>query len=341
MVTADCLFQRRARKPLNSRSGIVTAQYGSRRHPMLLTRGCVWGGLGSLHALVGACGLLVTSCSTAPSIGGLAAAGGQPEVRGTGPAEAGHEESRSAASGGRSAVGRGGSGSGGRAGVETDLPAAGSGVGGSGGAVMASGGNGSAGPKRYPGQGFIVHEWGTDTIVVGSDGSLQRGLHHEEEDLPAFVYDRMKAGTLIGSTPSPSVTIKMETPVTYFYSPTPLTVSARVEFPKGVLTQWYPNVTSFQPPLAAAGSVGSNMPAALSDPALDPSFPFLSESCRVKHGSVSGGRLDWGSFSVQARDAAPKEPAPDAPLEQFAWSYARVVDANWLQMASGESERFL
>ncbi len=36
-----------------------------------------------------------------------------------------------------------------------------------------------------------MHEWGTDTVVVGSDGSLQRGLHHEEEDLPAFVYDRL------------------------------------------------------------------------------------------------------------------------------------------------------
>src|SRR4051794_16088827 len=52
---------------------------------------------------------------------------------------------------------------------------------------------------RYPGSGFIVHEWGTDTIVVGSDGSLQRGLHHEEEDLPGFVYDRTKATMLPGS----------------------------------------------------------------------------------------------------------------------------------------------
>src|SRR5690349_5121420 len=51
---------------------------------------------------------------------------------------------------------------------------------------------------RYPGHGFIVHEWGTNTIVVGSDGSLQRGLHHEEEDLPGFVYDRIKAGATAG-----------------------------------------------------------------------------------------------------------------------------------------------
>src|SRR5262249_45371533 len=72
--------------------------------------------------------------------------------------------------------------------------------------------------NHYEGHGFVVHEWGTDTIVVGSDGSLQRGLHHEEEDLPSFVYDRVKAGALPGSS---SVEGEMETPVTYFYSGTP------------------------------------------------------------------------------------------------------------------------
>src|SRR6185436_3057592 len=97
---------------------------------------------------------------------------------------------------------------------------------------------------QYPGHGFIVHEWGTDTIVVGSNGSLQRGLHHEEEDLPGFVYDRIKAGSLDGSS---SVEVKMETPVTYFYSDAPLAVTARVSFPKGVFTQWYPAVQDFSP----------------------------------------------------------------------------------------------
>src|SRR5215203_3805812 len=50
---------------------------------------------------------------------------------------------------------------------------------------------GGAGPQ-YPGAGFRVHEWGTNTIVVGSDGSMQRGLQHEEEDLPSFVNDRRR-----------------------------------------------------------------------------------------------------------------------------------------------------
>jgi hypothetical protein len=72
---------------------------------------------------------------------------------------------------------------------------------------------------RYAGTGFVVHEWGTNTVVTGSDGSLQRGLHHEEEDLPDFVYDRAKQGKLL------PVEDKMETPVDYF-TPSELAPSA-------------------------------------------------------------------------------------------------------------------
>lgn len=45
---------------------------------------------------------------------------------------------------------------------------------------------------RFAGKGVVVYEWGTDTIVVGSDGSQQLGLQHEEEDRPKFVHDRRK-----------------------------------------------------------------------------------------------------------------------------------------------------
>lgn len=310
---------------------------------MLLTRVGVWGSLGVAHGalLVVAGGLSVTSCSSAPSIGGLAAAGGQPTLGGAGTVEAGQGGSWAAEGGARSAA-RGGAGPAARAGVETDLPAAGSGDNGSAGGTSAAGAGGSAASeaKHYPGRGFIVHEWGTDTIVVGSNGALQRGLHHEEEDLPAFVYDRIKAGTL--NPMSPSVTIKMETPVTYFYSPTALSVKARVDFPKGLLTQWYPAVKEFRPTVAAAESVAfPGVPAVLSDPALDPDFPFASEMCRAKFGTVSGGWLDWGVISVRERGAVPAKSLPDAPLERFGWSYARAVDSNLLEAPNGESERFL
>jgi hypothetical protein len=212
---------------------------------------------------------------------------------------------------------------------------------GGGAATMGSDVGGSP-PNQYSGRGFVVHEWGTDTIVVGSDGSLQRGLHHEEEDLPAFVYDRIKAATLLGVAPSPSVTIKMETPVTYFYSDVPRTVRAAVSFPKGVLTQWYPAVTSFLPPIAAPTAMSpSSQLLGYADPVLDPTFPFASDLCRTKFGTVGSGLLDWGSVSVLARDANVAAQLPLAALDEFSWSYARDVAANPVQIANGETERFL
>lgn len=193
--------------------------------------------------------------------------------------------------------------------------------------------------KAYSGHGFVVHEWGTDTVVVGSDGSLQRGLHHEEEDLPAFVYDRLKAGNSI-QQPSQSVTIKMETPVTYFYSDVPLQVQARVDFPHGVLTQWYPGVSLFMPPVAAPNALGVT-PATIADPVLDLEFPFLSDSCRQKSSAFVGGVLDWGTFDLLPRGTDVTAKLPPAPLDEFSWSHARAVSANPLALAGGETEQFL
>jgi hypothetical protein len=250
------------------------------------------------------------------------------------------------------AAGAGGSGS--SSGKVTSKPS-GSGSASSasqGGAPDESGGTGSGGTTptstagappaaeqtQYPGHGFVVHEWGTDTIVVGSDGSLQRGLHHEEEDLPGFVYDRLKAAPLSQL----SVMVKMETPVTYFYSDVPLSAQASVTFPEGLLTQWYPAVSRFAPEIAAPGS-GSSLttPATYADPVLDLSFPFGSDLCRDKFSAVAGGKLDWGTFSLLARGTDVSASQPDAPLAKFGWSYARDVDANPIQMPNGEAERFL
>lgn len=195
---------------------------------------------------------------------------------------------------------------------------------------------------HYPGTGFVVHEWGTDTVVVGSDGSLQRGLHHEEEDLPGFVYDRLKAGTLEGST---SVAVKMETPVTYFYSDVPRTVSVAVDFPRGVFTQWYPAAMGFWPPIAASNAaVGVTAPT---DPVFNLAFPFSTPECNIKYGTVGNGLLDWGTIEVLDRQAPPAN-LPEAPLDTFTWSYARNVDSNSVRIANApgailqpQEEKFL
>ncbi len=96
--------------------------------------------------------------------------------------------------------------------------------------------------------GLIVHEWGTFTEMQGTDGVVLDGLHHEEEQLPDFVYDRSRSPEVYEG-----VRTKMETPVTYFYGPASMSVDVRVRFPRGVLTQWYPIATSFAPAVREAG----------------------------------------------------------------------------------------
>lgn len=185
---------------------------------------------------------------------------------------------------------------------------------------------GGTGPQ-YPGAGFRVHEWGTNTIVVGSDGSMQRGMQHEEEDLPSFVYDRRREEL---ATP---FDVKMETPVTYFYSDRPLTANVSVAFPKGIFSQWYPAVQSFSPPTF----VGRG------DPVLDTAYPFSSPLCRTELSRVENGTLAWGAVDILPRGgAAPR--LTEASLDRYTWSHARAVDANALHVktSSGtQDERFL
>jgi hypothetical protein len=179
----------------------------------------------------------------------------------------------------------------------------------------------------YAGSGFVVHEWGTNTFVVGTDGSTLRGLHHEQEDLPSFVYDRIKAGDL-GSI---SIEAKMETPVTYFYSDKPLTAQVKVDFPEGVLTQWYPAVKSTGPAITY-GTMTKYVD------------PLVVPQC-IAHGvQAKGGFLDWGSVQVLPRGMSVD--VPDAPLDTFTWSHARAVSANSVRVTnpggeSGQNERFL
>jgi hypothetical protein len=108
-----------------------------------------------------------------------------------------------------------------------------------------------------------------------------------------------------------------------------------------VLTQWYPGVTAFQPPIAAPGSIVSNVPVGYADPLLDPAFPFTSDLCRAKWSSVAGGLLDWGDISVLPRGSDVSAALPAAPLDRFSWSYARAVSANPVTLPNGETERFL
>ena len=94
---------------------------------------------------------------------------------------------------------------------------------------------------------FVVHEWGTFVSMEGSDGLALEGLHHDEADLPAFVHSRGRDQLRLHATTS-----KLETPVLYFYTDPadgPKLVHVRVDFPEGIITQWYPQASLASPRL--------------------------------------------------------------------------------------------
>src|SRR5688572_10099119 len=94
-------------------------------------------------------------------------------------------------------------------------------------------------------QGLTVHEWGTFTSVAGPDGKAIEWLPAGgPTDLPCFV-------NLLGSGPkglpptaqggrANRTLVRMETPVLYFYSLKEETLNVKVSFPRGLVTEWFP-----------------------------------------------------------------------------------------------------
>ncbi|HEX3148363.1 MAG TPA: hypothetical protein VHR66_09790 [Gemmataceae bacterium] len=85
---------------------------------------------------------------------------------------------------------------------------------------------------------FVVHEWGTFSTFSGSDGKSLK-FYPDDRSLPEFVYSRhrnVKGGV-------EAALVSLETPVLYFYSDRDRKVSVSVDFPKGMMTEWYPNAS--------------------------------------------------------------------------------------------------
>jgi hypothetical protein len=97
---------------------------------------------------------------------------------------------------------------------------------------------------------FIVHEWGTFTSVVAATGQMLAGLETEEAAVPAFVHSFPGFAPLNKglNLPVRGATVKMETPVLYFYSAVPRSVKVSVGFNGGAISQWYPDRASGEKP---------------------------------------------------------------------------------------------
>jgi hypothetical protein len=151
---------------------------------------------------------------------------------------------------------------------------------------------------------LVVHEWGTFTSVAGEDGRAVEWLALDgPTDLPCFV-DRALT-TWLKSRPA---TVRMETPVLYFYTPRETTVDVRVEFPQGAITEFFPRGTVDVPRLTPTG---------------------------LGKGSGSGS-ITWRNVRI-VPGAAPAFRTESAPSHYYA---ARATDAAPLEVGA-DRERFL
>jgi len=159
-----------------------------------------------------------------------------------------------------------------------------------------------ASPQKKP---FVVHEWGTYTSVQGANGETLDGMMREEEPLPAFVHarDPKRLRTKGFESLPEQINQKLETPVIYFYGEPDRKVRVEVDFPQGVISEWYPQAASFQPAIGAIRS-------------------------------ISEGKMSWEG-ELLSREPRQIEVKPDE-----IWAPSRQVDA--LPFAVGEEEeRFI
>ena len=91
---------------------------------------------------------------------------------------------------------------------------------------------------------LTAHEWGTFTSIAGMDGSaVEWSPLTGATDLPAFVEHFRDPGFKLGLRG----TVRMETPVLYFYDSREETISVKVSFARGVVTEWYPHASRVEP----------------------------------------------------------------------------------------------
>jgi hypothetical protein len=158
---------------------------------------------------------------------------------------------------------------------------------------------------------LTAHEWGTFTSIAGDDGeAVEWSPLTGSADLPAFVEHFRDPGFKLGLRG----TVRMETPVLYFYSSKEATVSVNVTFLKGVITEWYPRASRVEPKAELYNGM-------------------------LHQGSTSGS-IAWDSVSV-----APNQRA-DFPREAGNSHYfaARMTSATPLRVktpAGEQQEKFL
>jgi hypothetical protein len=172
--------------------------------------------------------------------------------------------------------------------------------------------------RNNPPAALTVHEWGTFTSVAGDDGgAVDWDVLGGKDDLPGFINNRGYRCFKFRLTG----TVRMETPVLYFYSARPVNAHVRVAFPKGLITEWYPQA-DYQIDQQSSGGPLYRLPSNLNG---------IDTSMR----SVVGG-VEWTNVKIEPESAAPL-PLEKKPSHYYA---ARATDAAPVTVGN-EHEKFL
>jgi hypothetical protein len=180
--------------------------------------------------------------------------------------------------------------------------------------------------RSSPTDRLTVHEWGTFTCLQDEAGRGITGLNTDDEAVPKFVH---RLADHLVSRPTelapiffkgiprchPSVVMRLETPVMYFYPPRdaelPMKVDVRVDFRGGWISEFYPDAE-----FVAPGFDGGRW-----------QFGPI--------GKQTVGSLTWRNLSIT--DAQSAGPQTDARV----WLAPRKVEAAPVVTPKGESEHYL
>jgi hypothetical protein len=172
---------------------------------------------------------------------------------------------------------------------------------------------------------LVVHEWGTFTALQDENGNELSGINTDDEPVPAFVHNlnRLVLTRPVLSSPHwqyrqkgvprihPQVTMRLETPVIYFYPPRSWpagkTIDVQAQFRGGWLTEFYPKATAHAPGL---------------------------DKGQFKLSRETTSSLAWNGLRLGGK-------APGPATEEQVWLAPRKVTAANVTGADGESERYL
>jgi hypothetical protein len=175
---------------------------------------------------------------------------------------------------------------------------------------------------------LVVHEWGTFTSLVDEQGRELAGINVDDEPVPDFVHNLspfLLSAPVVSSEHwlyrskgaprhHPQVTMRLETPVIYFYPPAgrrePQQVDVSVRFRGGWLTEFYPQAHADTPGLKQGRFE------------FDALTPQTTSS------------LAWNDLAVGTDGVGPE-------TDQSVWLAPRKVHAANVTSVEGQSERYL